>query len=114
MGKLNAADARAAYEPLMRDVRGCRVLLDRDAAKYFEVELKTLRSAVTRNSSRFPADCMIEFRGDDALRLGRRAFTEVGVNLLASVLNSKRAVAHSIAIIEEGIANYHWIRAGRS
>lgn len=115
MGKFNAAAVdRAAYEPLMRNVRGRRVLLDRDAAKYFEVELKTLNAAVKRHRDHFPPDFMIEFNdaGDcDREQLGAaRGFTEVGVNSLAMVLKSKRAIAHSIAIIREGVANFALFR----
>lgn len=108
-----------AFEPLMRYARGCKVLLDRDAAKYFQVELKTLGAAVKRENDRFPPDCMLVFSGDEAADLDRReaakepakrrlvlAFTEVGIELLAGVLKSKRAVEHSIETIRSGVAAF--------
>ncbi|MDP3494522.1 MAG: DUF1016 N-terminal domain-containing protein, partial [Hyphomonadaceae bacterium] len=102
------------------DVRGIRVLLDCHAAEYFEVEPKTLHAAVKRHQRRFPADFMLVFVGDEAAHLDRRllassrksrklpslGFTGVGIDMLASVLKSKRAVAHSVENIREGVAAF--------
>lgn len=122
MGKPNAA---GTLKSLMRPARGRQVLLDRDAAKYFEVRLSTLSATVERRRDYFPADFMLVFRGCEAAGFDRRygikrprrlvrAFTEVGIESLASSLRSERAVAHSIATIREGIANFGLIRGRRS
>lgn len=128
MGKRYAAGAaRKGLEYLMQDVRGCKVLLDCHAAEYFEVELRTLHAAVKRHRSHFPADFMLVFHGDEAASLDRRlltssresrkppalGFTAAGINMLASVLKSKRASEHSVAIIREGFANFDRIRVIR-
>lgn len=108
-----------ALEPLMQSARGCKVLLDRDAAEYFQVELKTLIAAVKRQRDRFPTDCMLVLSGDEAANLERReaakgsskrrrvlGFTDVGIELLAGVLRSKRAVEHSVETIRSGVAAF--------
>lgn len=121
MGK---PDAAGTLKSLMRPARGRQVLLDRDAAKYFEVRLSTLSATVERRRDYFPADCMLVFRGCEAAGFDRRygikrprrlvrAFTDVGIESLASSLRSERAVAHSIATIREGFANFDLIRARR-
>ncbi|MDP3541222.1 MAG: ORF6N domain-containing protein [Elusimicrobiota bacterium] len=111
----------------MQDVRGCKVLLDCHAAEYFEVELRVLHAAVKRHRSHFPADFMLVFQGDEAASLDRRllassresrklpalGFTAVGIDMLASVLKSKRAIEHSVANIREGFAALDRIRAIR-
>lgn len=99
---------RAALEPLLRKVEGRKVLLDRDAAEYFEVELKTLNGCVKRHRNRFPPDFMIVFNDgelvDRELLSAARGFTDAGVDMLAMLLKSKKAVAHSIESIREGVA----------
>jgi hypothetical protein len=96
-------------------LRGERVILDADLAALYGVETKLLTRAVRRNLDRFPPDFMfqltaeehaalrIQFGTSNARRGGRRyrpyAFTEQGVAMLSSVLNSKRAVAVNIEIM---------------
>ena len=96
-------------------VRGERVMLDRDLALLYGVETKTLNQAVKRNLQRFPLDFMFQLTDDEVETLrcqigtsnegrgGRRylpyVFTEQGVGMLSSVLNSDRAIAVNIAII---------------
>lgn len=98
----------------MRKVDGRKVLLDRDAAEYFGVELKTLNRCVKRHRNRFPPDFMIEFNdgeGVDRELLGAaRGFTEVGIDMLAMKLKSKHAIAHSIENIREGVAALRRLR----
>lgn len=113
MGKPNAA---GTLESLMQSARGRRVLLDRDAAKYFKVRLCTLSATVERCRDRFPADFMLVFRGCEAAGFDRRsgvlrprrlvrAFTEVGIEAVAGLLRSERAIAHSIETIRRGCAD---------
>lgn len=94
-------------------LRGQRVLLDFDLAALYEVATGQLNRAVKRNRSRFPADFMYRLSAKEweILRCqigisswgGRRglphAFTEQGVAMLSSVLNSERAVKVNIAIM---------------
>ena len=95
-------------------IRRLKVMLDRDLAELYGVETKQLKRAVKRNLDRFPPDFMFELSTDeyDALRcqtgtLKRGAhskyppfaFTEQGVAMLSSVLNSKRAIQVNIQIM---------------
>jgi len=119
MGKPNAA---GTLESLMRPARGREVLLDRDAAKYFEVRLSTLSATVERRRDRFPADFLLVFRGCEAVGFERRrgvarprrlvrAFTEVGIEALAGSLRSKRAIAHSLESIRRYFADLAKLRS---
>src|SRR5260370_11148112 len=95
-------------------VRSEKVMLDADLADLYAVETKALNRAVKRNLSRFPADFMFQLTQEEAEALrfhfgaskgrgGRRyrpyAFTELGVAMLSSVLNSERAVNVNIALM---------------
>ena len=95
-------------------IRGHKVLLDADLAALYDVDTGALNRAVKRNRDRFPHDFMFQLTEDEAERLrtqfgiskgrgGRRylpyAFTENGVAMLSSVLNSKRAIQVNIAIM---------------
>ena len=97
---------------LIRIVRGQKVLLDSDLAQLYEVETKVMNRAVRRNIGRFPEDFMFQLTKDEFLRCqsgtskghgGRRyyplAFTEQGVAMLSSVLNSSRAIQVNITIM---------------
>ncbi|MGO4879884.1 MAG: ORF6N domain-containing protein [Bryobacteraceae bacterium] len=96
-------------------IRGQKVMLDADLAELYEVETKALNRAVKRNVARFPIDFMYQLTVKEAANLryhfgtsslrhgGRRyapyAFTEHGVAMLSSVLNSERAVQMNILIV---------------
>ena len=96
-------------------IRGKKTMLDRDLATLYEVEIKQLKRAVRRNIERFPEDFMIELTKEEmsnwryqfdtsnkeimGLRVPPFAFTEHGVLMLASVLNSERAIQVNIQII---------------
>ncbi|MBP6430847.1 MAG: ORF6N domain-containing protein [Ferruginibacter sp.] len=96
------------------EIRGHKVMLDFDLAEMYEVETKVLKQSVKRKSNRFPADFIFtltqqEFQGlrsqivTSNSRGGTRylptAFTEQGVAMLSSVLNSEKAIDVNIAII---------------
>ena len=111
------------------EIRGERVMLDRDLAILYEVETKALNLAVKRNIKRFPSDFMfqltkVEFEGlrfqietsknNDSLRLQNEtlkksrgqhskylpyAFTEHGVAMLSGILKSDKAINMNIAIM---------------
>ena len=94
-------------------IRGFKVMLDRDLAELYGVETKRLKEQVRRNISRFPEDFMFVITNQEVRNLrpqiatsswgGTRyipmAFTEQGVAMLSSVLNSKRAIDVNIAIM---------------
>ncbi len=94
-------------------IRGKKVMLDRDLAKLYGVEPKTLNQAVKRNSKRFPEDFMftLDFKEFSSLksqivtsswggvRKMPHAFTEQGVAMLSSVLHSQRAIQVNIQIM---------------
>jgi phage regulator Rha-like protein len=94
-------------------LRGSKVMMDRDLAELYEIETKQLKRAVRRNISRFPEDFMFELSPEEFNNLrsqfgtsswgGPRyipmAFTEHGVIMLASVLNSERAIQVNIQIV---------------
>jgi hypothetical protein len=98
-------------------LRRQRVLLDHDLTELYDVQTRVLVQAVKRNLSRFPKDCMFQLTAaewtalrsqaviSNAGRGGRRyapyAFTEQGVAMLSSVLNSERAIAVNIQIMRE-------------
>ena len=94
-------------------IRGMKVMLDRDLAKLYNIETKVLKQAVRRNTDRFPEDFMFELSNEEFTNLrsqfvtsswgGARynpmAFTEQGVAMLSSVLNSKQAIHVNIQIM---------------
>lgn len=109
------------------EVRGERVMLDKDLASLYQTETKSINLAVKRNFKRFPKDFMFQLTKDefeclrfqietsesaDSLRLqnetskgrgGTRylpyAFTEQGVAMLSGILNSDKAINMNIAIM---------------
>ena len=94
-------------------IRREKVMLDSDLAALYGVTTGNLNKAVKRNAERFPTDFMFQLDAEEVANLkfqfgisswgGRRrlpyAFTEQGVAMLSSVLNSERAVKVNIAIM---------------
>lgn len=96
-------------------IRNQKVMLDRDLAELYGVKTKVLKQAVKRNLNRFPEDFMFElteielnnwrsqFVTSNSDKMGLRylpfAFTEQGVAMLSSVLNSEKAISVNIQII---------------
>ncbi|MCE3295080.1 MAG: hypothetical protein K0R65_794 [Crocinitomicaceae bacterium] len=96
-------------------IRGKKIMLDRDLAEMYGVETKNLKRQVKRNLARFPKDFMFELSLEELYNLthqfgtsssdwgGTRyapmAFTEQGVAMLSSVLNSDTAIEVNIQII---------------
>ena len=90
-------------------------MLDRDLSSLYGVETRVLKQAVKRNTSRFPTDFMFQLSKDEfevwrsqfvtsnadkkGLRWRPFAFTEQGVAMLSSVLNSDRAIQVNIIIM---------------
>ena len=102
-----------SIESRIHHIRGKKVMLDRDLAELYEVETSQMKRAVRRNIDRFPEDFMFELKKDELEILrcqfgtsswgGERympfAFTEQGVSMLSSVLNSKLAIRVNIQIM---------------
>ena len=107
----------------IHEIRGQKVMLDFDLAEMYGTETKRLKEAVRRNIERFPEDFMFELTPEEYKSLrtqfvtleneGQRgkhakyppfAFTEQGVAMLSSVLNSDKAIAVNIAIMRAFVA----------
>lgn len=96
-------------------IRNQKVMLDRDLATLYGIETKRLKEQVKRNLSRFPEDFMFELTKEEfsnwrsqiatsnsdkmGLRYAPMAFTEHGVLMLSSVLNSEKAIQTNIQIM---------------
>jgi len=95
-------------------IRESKVMLDSDLAELYGVEVKQLKRQVRRNINRFPEDFMFQLQKEEyeslrshlgALKRGEHAkylpyaFTEQGVAMLSSVLNSGRAIEVNIQIM---------------
>lgn len=113
----------AIIENKIYEIRGQKVMLDFDLAVLYETETKYLKRAVKQNIKKFPSDFMfeitkVEFESlrcsfSTSKRGGTRympfAFTEHGVTMLASILNSDRAVDVNIAIVRTFITIRNYI-----
>jgi hypothetical protein len=96
-------------------LRDQKVLVDRDLAELYDVDTRTLNQAVKRNLKRFPEDFVFQMTKEEfeiwrsqivisnndkmGLRRPPYAFTEQGVAMLSSVLNSDRAILVNIQIM---------------
>ena len=102
------------------EIRGQKVMLDRDLATMYGVETRALNQAVKRNMERFPEDFMFQLTDEEttdwksqivmsnSIKMGLRrnpyAFTELGVAMLSSVLNSKAAIQVNMGIMRAFVA----------
>lgn len=110
MTKLNVVDLITSR---ILEIRGKKVMLDRDLAKLYGVETKYLIRQVRRNIKRFPEDFMYQLTKQELVNLrcqivtsswgGRRylpyVFTQEGIAMLSSVLHSERAIQVNILIM---------------
>ena len=96
-------------------IRGKKVIIDRDLADFYGVETRRLKEQVRRNIDRFPEDFMIEMTKEElddfrkqfgntskeimGLRITPFAFTEHGILMLASILNTERAIQVNIQLV---------------
>lgn len=107
---------QVAIRQMIIDLRGVKVILDRDIAKLYGVTTGNLNKAVKRNIERFPERFMFQLNEEENLLFqngisswgGTRtlpyAFTEQGVAMLSSVLHSPTAIQVSISIIDAFVA----------
>ena len=109
---------------LIYEIRGQRVMLDRDLAGLYEVEAKRLNESVKRNIKRFPDDFMFRLTKDELAEVVANcdhlqnlkyrptlpcAFTEQGVAMLAAVLNSQKAIDVNIQIMRTFVKLRHFV-----
>jgi len=112
----------------IRWIRGQKVLLDYDLAALYGVQTKNLNKAVKRNADRFPGDFMFQLTREElrslrfqigtsndrgGLRYRPHAFTEQGIAMLSSVLNSERAIKVNIAIVRAFVKLRHMLDKNR-
>lgn len=106
---------RTSIESMIYLIRGQKVMLDSDLASLYAVETRIINRNVKRNIERFPEDFMFQLTKNEYLSLisqfgisktgrgGRQklpyVFTEPGIAMLSSVLNSKTAIAVNISIM---------------
>ncbi|MCI0359891.1 MAG: ORF6N domain-containing protein [Planctomycetaceae bacterium] len=110
-GKLALVESIAAE---ILELRGQRVILDRDLAALYDVPTGALNRAVKRNAERFPEDFMFQLTPEETAELAKSqkrfskfkfarlpplVFTEHGAIMAAGVLNSPRAVEASIFVV---------------
>ena len=108
-----------AIRMMIVPARGVQVMLDRDLAALYGVEVKYLNRQVKRNIERFPSDFMFQLTKEDCLRCqigtlnGKRgehlkympyAFTENGIAMLSGVLRSSTAIEINIRIMRAFVA----------
>ncbi len=102
------------------EIRGQKVMLDRDLAELYGVETRVLNQAVKRNFERFPEDFMFQMTDvevsiwksqivmSNSIKMGMRrnpfVFTELGVAMLSSVLNSTTAIQINMGIMRAFVA----------
>ena len=112
---LNNPKITSTIEDRIFTIRNQRVMIDRDLAELYGVELRILNQAVKRNIERFPTDFMFQLTQNEwdylrsqivtanknawKIRFIPYVFTEHGVLMLSNVLNSSKAISMSIQII---------------
>ena len=110
----------AVIQNKIYEIRGQKVMIDRDLAEMYGVQTKALNQAVKRNIERFPEDFMFQLTTEETqnwksqivttnsiktgLRRNPYAFTELGVAMLSSVLTSKIAIQVDIGIMRAFVA----------
>ena len=116
------ADKLAQLQKLIYEIRDQKVMLDSDLAALYGVELKVMNQAVKRNIMRFPSDFMFQLTEEEWKKLRSQivtfskdtrkykpyAFTEHGILMLSSILNSKRAINVNIQVMRIFVKMRHY------
>jgi len=116
------ANRLAKIQNVIYEIRGQKVMLDRDLAVLYGVELKRLNESVKRNIKRFPAEFMFQLTdtewsnlrsqiatfNKDTRKYRPYAFTEHGILMLSSVLNSDKAININIQIMKIFVQMRHY------
>jgi len=117
------AQKLARLQKLIYEIRGQKVMFDGDLADLYGVELKVMNQAVKRNIKRFPSDFMFQLTDEewknqrsqivtfkkDTRKYKPYVFTEQGVSMLSSVINSKRAIEVNINIMRAFVKLRHYM-----
>ena len=115
-------DKTIPIQNLIYEIRGQKVMLDRDLAELYEVEVKRLNESVKRNIKRFPQEFMFQLTDEEWRNLRSQiatfnkdtrkykpfAFTEHGILMLSSVLNSDKAIEVNIQIMKIFVKLRHY------
>ena len=122
----NSILKQTTIESLIYEIRGKKIMLDRDLASLYGVSTGNLNKAVKRNIERFPERYMFQLTSEENLKFqngisswgGSRslpyAFTEQGVAMLSSVLHSPAAIQVSINIIDAFVAMRNYIMSTKT
>jgi phage regulator Rha-like protein len=116
-------DKLMQLQKLIYEIRRQKVMLDSDLAVLYGVELRSLNQAVKRNIKRFPPDFMFQLTdaewkkqrsqivifNKDTRKYRPYAFTEQGVSMLSSVINSERAIEVNINIMRAFVKLRHYV-----
>jgi hypothetical protein len=116
------AEKLTQIQDMIYEIRGQKVMLDSDLAALYEVEVKQLNQAVKRNIGRFPPDFMFQLKPDewkilrsqivtfskDTRKYKPYAFTEHGILMLSSVLNSDKAIKINIQVMRIFVQMRHY------
>ena len=113
-------------ENLIYEIRGKQVMLDRDLAKLYQIETRTLNQKVRRNIKRFPISFCFQMTKEefidwksqtvmsDSDKIGLRrppfVFTEQGVAMLSTIINTETAISISVKIIEAFVIMKRYIK----
>jgi len=107
------------------NIRGFNVMLDKDVADFFEVSLKIFKQAVVRNKERFPDEFMFQMTRPEFLCMANEhllnrwpdlryppaAFTEKGILMLPSVLNSRKAMKIHCHLVNIQVSMRQWLQS---
>jgi len=116
-------DEKTKIQDMIYEIRGQKVMLDKELADLYEVEIKVMNQAVKRNNKRFPSDFMFQLTDEEWKKLRSQivtfkkdtrkykpyAFTEQGVSMLSSVINSERAIEVNINIMRAFVKLRHYM-----
>ena len=117
-----------SIQGMIYEIRGNKVMLDRDLALLYGVEIKRLNESVKRNIKRFPSEFMFQLKDDewkylrsqiatfnkDTRKYPPYAFTEHGILMLSSVLNSDKAIDINIQIMKIFVHMRHYVLTAQS
>jgi len=118
-------DKLAQIQDMIYEIRGQKIMFDSDLSALYGVELRSLNQAVKRNLERFPSDFMFQLTDEewknqrsqfvifnkDTRKFKPYVFTEQGVAMLSSVINSERAIEVNINIMRAFIKLRHYVLA---
>lgn len=111
---MNQLIKSSEFETFIFEFRGHKVMIDKDIATLYKTETKKLKQAINRNKDRFPEDFMFQLNREEKSflinnvkrlndlkfsKIEPYAFTEQGVAMLSSILNSKEAIRINMEIM---------------